>query len=207
MKCYSFQKYNPETMARAVGVALPVSPKQCIEITARIRRKTLAQAKKLLNDVISMEKPLELKRYTGGVGHKRGMGPGRYPVKACEAVLKIVESCEANAQFKGLNTGNMAIAHANAQFGTRQWHYGRQRRRVMKRTHIEIVLEEKGKGETDKKARKEKPALEDKKTEEKKYTEDKKPAEQKKSIEEKTQQQSKQHSKPVKKTENNEGNN
>jgi large subunit ribosomal protein L22 len=152
---YSFQKYNPEKMAVAVGKSLPVSTKHCIELTARIRRKSIESAKRILNDVISMRKPIAFKRYTGGVGHKPGMAAGRYPIKAAAAVLRVLESCEANAQFKGLDTGNMLIVHSNASLGGKQYHYGRQRRRIMKRTMVEIVLEETGKSGKDKKAAKE----------------------------------------------------
>jgi large subunit ribosomal protein L22 len=152
---YSFQKYNPEKMAIAVGKSLPVSTKHCIELTGRIRRKSIESAKRILNDVIEMRKPIAFKRYTGSVGHKRGMAAGRYPVKAAGAVLRVLESCEANAQFKGLDTGSMVIVHSNAQLGGKQYHYGRQRRRIMKRTMVEIVLEETGKSVKDKKPAKE----------------------------------------------------
>jgi large subunit ribosomal protein L22 len=151
---YSFEKYNPERMAVAVGKSLPVSTKHCIELTGRIRRKSLESAKRILNDCISMRKPIAFKRFTGSVGHKPGMAAGRYPIKAAAAVLKVLESCEANAQFKGLDTGSMIIVHSNAQLGGKQYHYGRQRRRIMKRTMVEIVLEETAKSAKEPKNKK-----------------------------------------------------
>jgi large subunit ribosomal protein L22 len=172
---YSFEKYNPEKMAVAVGRSLPVSTKHCIELTGRIRRKTLESAKRILNDVIEMKKPIAFKRFNGGVGHKSGMAAGRYPIKAAAAVLKVVESCEANAQFKGLDTGNMLIIHSNASLGGKQYHYGRQRRRIMKRTMVEIVLEETGKAtkesKDNKSGKKAKSANETKSTEKPAQTE------------------------------------
>ncbi|MBN2458009.1 50S ribosomal protein L22 [Candidatus Woesearchaeota archaeon] len=153
---YSFQKFDPKTMSRAVGRSLQVSTKQCIEIAGRIRGRRLDYAKRLLADVIAMKRPLPYKKYLGDIGHKKGkVGTGRYPVKACGMVLKLLESSEASAQFKGLDTGNMVVVHSNAHLGAKQWHYGRQRRRKIKRTHFEVVLEERGKAENKQDMKKE----------------------------------------------------
>ena len=69
------------------------------------------------------------------------MGPGSYPVTACKNILSLLKSAEANAQFKGLSTGNLIIKQASAQKGPSTFHYGRQRTKA-KRSHIELVLEE-----------------------------------------------------------------
>ena len=63
---------------------------------------------------------------------------------------KILKSAEANAQYKGLNSANLFIKHVSAQKGPTTHHYGRHRGRKAKRTHIEIVLEEKKKVEAKK---------------------------------------------------------
>ena len=62
-------------------------------------------------------------------------------------IIKLMEDVEANAQFKGLNTSNLVIAHISAHKAGKAWHYGRKSRRKMKRTTIEIVVEEKAKKE------------------------------------------------------------
>ncbi|MEM4267294.1 MAG: 50S ribosomal protein L22 [Candidatus Woesearchaeota archaeon] len=139
---YSFSSYKKETMARACGVSLPISTKQAVEICRRIRNLQLGKAKTILRNVIEMKEAVPFKRYKHNIGHRTGMGPGRYPVKACREILKIISSCEANAQMKGLSIENLVIKHISANKATRPWHYGRQRRRRMKRTHIQIVVEE-----------------------------------------------------------------
>ena len=78
----------------------------------------------------------------GLVIKKKKKGPGKYPVKAAGIIKKLLESVESNAQFKGLNTSNLIIKHIKADFASRPWHFGRQRRRKMKRTNIEVVVEE-----------------------------------------------------------------
>lgn len=149
---YSFEKYKPETMSKAVGRTLPVSTKHCIEICNHLRGRKLGSAKKILQQAVDMERPIPFKRFNDDVGHKKGSySSARYPVKAASAILKLVESCEANAQNKALNTEEMVIVHMNAHRGSQQFRHGRHRRRMMKRTHVEVVLEEVSKKEDKKK--------------------------------------------------------
>jgi large subunit ribosomal protein L22 len=162
---YALQNYDNEHMARAVGRALPVSRKASIEIGNTIRHKTVARAKTILKEVISMKAPIKFTRFTNGAGHKPGMASGKYPQKAAEHILALVEAVESNAQFKGLNTSNLIITHFAVQFGGNAWKYGRQKRRKAKRTNIEIAVAEgkaKEKKTADKKEEKSKPK-EDKK--------------------------------------------
>lgn len=140
---YAFSAYNKELMARAVGRDLSISKKQSVEICKWIRHKPIAQAKRILEDAIKMERAIPYTRFNWNVGHRPGMGPGRYPIKAATEILALIKSAEANAQVKGLNTGNLHIVHINAQKAPTPHHYGRQRGTKMKRTHIELVLQEK----------------------------------------------------------------
>ena len=132
-------------MARAVGIALPVSLKQSVEICAFIRNKNINDAKKMLQMVVEKRKAVPFKRYNFDLGHKKKMGPGRYPEKASREFIKLIENVEANAQFKGLNTSNLVIAHVSAHNSGKAWHYGRHSRRRVKRANIEICVEERAK--------------------------------------------------------------
>ncbi len=139
----TFANYNKELMARAAGRDLSISTKQSIEICNNIRKKPLKQAKRILEDAITQRRAIRYTRFNKNIGHKPGMAAGRYPVKAATNILAILKSAEANAQVKGLNTGNLALIHASAHKAARPMHYGRQRGTLMKRTHVEIVLQEK----------------------------------------------------------------
>lgn len=154
---YSYQK-GEEHIAKAVGVNLPYSHKVSIEISNHIRGMNLQKAKKVLEDVIAMKKAVPYKRFTNGPGHKKGMASGRYPIKASTGFLKLLNSVEANAQFKGLNTSSLSIVHLSAQKGTDSWHYGRHRRRKMKRVHIEVVVQEKAEEKKKPRVKKDAPA-------------------------------------------------
>ncbi len=140
---YSIKNYSKENMARAIGLSLAISTKHSIEICNFIRNMNLSKAKKLLKDVVEGNKPMPFRRHKGGVGHKKKIGPGRYPKKASLEIIKLLNVVEANAQFKGVNTANLFIKQICANKASRPWHYGRKRRRKMKRTHVEIIVEEK----------------------------------------------------------------
>lgn len=131
-----------ESNARALGRDLPISTKQSIEICNFVRGNKLNKAKEKLNDAISMKKAIPFKRFTKDTGHKRNMAAGRYVVKACSNILKIIESAEANAKNKGLNISNLIVKSIIANKGNRAFRYGRTRRIKNKRTHIEVVVEE-----------------------------------------------------------------
>ncbi len=137
------KEYNKETMAKAMGRSLPISTKQAIEICNFIRGKNIQKMKVFLGGVIKKEKVVPFTRFNKGVGHKPGNGSGRYPIKTSEEILDLLKSAEVNAQFKVLNTANLVIGHISANKASDSWHYGRQRRRKMKRTNMEIILVEK----------------------------------------------------------------
>lgn len=158
MSPYKYSATVNEHRARAVGLLLPISTKKSIEICNFIRGKNIQKAKEILNNVIDMKKPVPFKRFTGGAGHKHGIGPGKYPVKACKEILSLVKLVEANAQHKGLDTSSLEIIHICAKKGPKSWHYGRKRRIAMKRTYIEIVVEEKEVKKETKKTETKKPA-------------------------------------------------
>ena len=139
---YVYNKYDKENMARIVGLSLPISFKFSQEICKALQEKSLAKAKELLQEVIEQDKAIPYTRFTNGVGHRKGMAAGGYPFKASKHILELLESLEANAQFKGLNTAALYINHICAQLPAQQWHFGRQRRRRMKRTTIEITAAE-----------------------------------------------------------------
>lgn len=140
---YAFEGYDAEKMARAAGRDIAVSLKQAIEISNFLRKKKLLLAKQLMEGVIEKKTAVPFKRFTDGVGHRRGqMASGRYPVKAAKAILTILESAEANAQSKGLNTKDLVVHHMCAHKAHTPVHYGRHGGREYKRSHIEIVLKE-----------------------------------------------------------------
>src|SRR3989344_5069874 len=137
---YSFEVQ--ENMAKAVGVDLSISQKNAIEIANKIRGKNIEIAKKILEDTMNHVRPIPVRRYTEGAGHRSGMGPGKFFDNASTQMLGLLNSAIANAQSKGLASGKLEIVHINAHRGSNIPRRGRQSRRRMKRAHVEIVLRE-----------------------------------------------------------------
>lgn len=112
---------------------------------------TLTKAKQYLNDVIAKKQPVPFTRFTKKAGHRHGLTrayAGRYPVKTSKIILKLLESAEANGEYKGLDTERLRIIHASAYPGMKVKRFmrraqGRTTPKVQTLTHIELALEEK----------------------------------------------------------------
>ncbi|MEK6822449.1 MAG: 50S ribosomal protein L22 [Nanoarchaeota archaeon] len=138
---YGYGYKAGQNEAKAVGVGLPISYKHGSEVARFIRGMKVSRAKTVLDNVMRFKEAVPYTRYFEEIAHQKNVGPGRFPIKTCKNILAILESAEANAQFKGLNTGNLIIKHIAAQGGGKVHHYGRNGRKA-KRAHIEIVLAE-----------------------------------------------------------------
>jgi large subunit ribosomal protein L22 len=112
---------------------------------------TLTNAKAYLRDVTEKKKPVPFTRFNKKAAHRHGLPTkafsGRYPVKAAQKILNLVEAAEANAENKGLDTDRLRILHAAAYPGTKVKRYaprahGRTSPKFETLTHVEIVLEE-----------------------------------------------------------------
>ena len=139
---YSTNIENEENIAKAAGLDMEISTKQTIEVCNAIKKKKVDDARKILESAIDGSKPIKFRRFTGGAGHRKGIGSGKFPVKCCTGILRLLNQAAANASFKGLNPSNMIIKALVPQKAGNRMHYGRQSRRKMKRTHLEIILEE-----------------------------------------------------------------
>lgn len=133
-----------ENIAKAIGRDLSISTKFAIEISNYIRGKNTQKAKKILEEVLKMKKSIPYTRFNKDRGHKAGnVAAGGYPINASKEMLKLIKAVEANAQNKGLDTNSLFIKTIIANRASAPWRPGRHRRRKMKRTHVEIIVEEK----------------------------------------------------------------
>ncbi len=127
--------------AKASGRSLPISTKFAIEVCGFIRYKNLQEAKRLLEGTVAIKIPIPFKKAVHDLGHKKGIGPGRFPRNAAREILVVLKSLEANAQNMGLDTSRLKLTHAVASFASRPTHGGRHRG-LFKRTHIFLEAEE-----------------------------------------------------------------
>ncbi len=128
-------------MARAKMSSLPISTKHSIEISRHLRYKTLSESKKILEDAVALKKAIPFVRHHRDLGHKKGIGPGRYAPNAAAQFLKLLNSVESNAQDLGLDASNLRIRKIVANKASIPQSGGRVRGSP-KRTHLEIEVEE-----------------------------------------------------------------
>ena len=138
---------DPDTSAKAIGKEMPISPKFTREICGLIRGMKVNNAIKTLEGIIALETPVPLKRYNKRVSHKQGVGPGRYPKKAAAAVLGVIKSAVANAEYKGLNTDDMVVRTITASRGrVTPGHMARAHGRATEwnqdTVNLEVIIEE-----------------------------------------------------------------
>jgi len=138
---YTYQGYNKEKMARAVGVSLPISHKQAVEICNHLKHRSVDSAKNIISRVMKKKEAIPFKRFNMDVGHKPGIAAGRYPQNASREILKIIESAVANASNKGIST-DLYITHMNAHKAPPSPRTGRIPGEA-KRAHVEVIVEEK----------------------------------------------------------------
>ena len=131
-----------ENSAYAVGKNLDIYFKESSEVCSFVRNKGVGIAKRMLGSVIVGKMAVPFKKYNDDLAHKPGISSGRYPMKCAGEILKIIKSAESNALNKGLNTNDLVITHICAHKASTPYHSGRQRRRKMKRSHIEVVVKE-----------------------------------------------------------------
>jgi len=147
---YTTTGLDPETTAKSSGRELRISHKAAREICQTMKGMTLDQAKQHLNKVIQKKQPIPFKRYNKKLGHRHGLEKayaGRYPVKAAQKILKVLEGAEANAEAKGLDIERLKIIHAVAYKGMKVKRYttrafGRSSPKFQTPTHVELVLEQ-----------------------------------------------------------------
>ena len=149
--------------ARAVNVDMHV--KHCFEVARAIKGMTAGRAVEYLNEVLLIDSdradirrkatavPYRLgsgnkRRKRSGpsmVGHRKGkVGPGRYPVKASRAIIKLIESAMENArfQYEDIDADEMVITHIAAHRGPiRKGWIPRARGRATPSNHYRVNLE------------------------------------------------------------------
>ncbi len=149
---YSYQVPEEETekFVKASLREVPISPKHAVEIAREIRGLYVEDARRFLEDVMSMRRPVPFKRYKKKVPHRRGLSKwyaGRYPVKAAKYFLRLLDNLINNAEDRELDVDRLKIVHCAA-------HRGRKIRKYIPRafgraspyfdtlTHVEVIAKE-----------------------------------------------------------------
>jgi large subunit ribosomal protein L22 len=139
---YAYQG-SEENVAKAVITNVAISTKSAAMIAQFIRGKTVERAERDLQEVLGYKQAVPFTRYTDGAGHKKKLGPGKYPQKATKTFLSLLNSAVKNAEDLGLSD-DLIIVGCTAQQASRTHSPGRWRGRQTKSTHVEMVVAEQG---------------------------------------------------------------
>jgi len=140
-------KTDSEKTAKALGLEMPISLKDSVEVCSSLKGYMLDDAKQYLEDVIDKKRAVPFKRFNSSISHRKGGFIGRYPVKVAKHILEVLVNVESNAEQKDLDTENLRIKHIAAQKGqtikrSRPRARGRSSDINRDRVNIEIIVEE-----------------------------------------------------------------
>ncbi len=146
MKGYSLKETGEKT-AKSLRRNCNISLKDAVNIAHNLKGMELEKAENLLNDVMEKKRPIRYFRYLDSVSHKKGSGPGRYPIRAVKQFLTLIENVKANAEFKGLDTDSLKISLITANKGGMLKRYmpkayGRAGANNRDMVHLAVVVEE-----------------------------------------------------------------
>ncbi|MBU0467274.1 MAG: hypothetical protein KJ718_03630 [Nanoarchaeota archaeon] len=130
------QEIKKKEEAIAKGAALPISKKHSIYICRLIKNKSIDQAISELEQVIKLKKVVPFK---GEIPHRKGMGPGRYPVKAAGYFINLLKGLKGNAITNGLELEKTKICLGSATWANRPMRRGG---RLAKRTNVLLKAKE-----------------------------------------------------------------
>lgn len=135
---------DPKKNAKVCARNVRVSTKHSIEIGRFIKGMKLEKAKKELSEVVKKNRAIPYTKFNTNLGHKTGMGPGRYPIIATKKYIELLESLQKNAEYNGLDTGNIIISNAYATKGSAYYRPRRSRFRgqQVKSTNISLIATE-----------------------------------------------------------------
>ena len=147
MRGYTYEGDTRTSVARARGVELPISPKKTYEVLNAIRGKSLEEARTFLEEVVELKRAVPFRRFNQETAHKRGIGPGRFPKKVARSILQLLQNAESNAEYEGLDTGQLFVFVASSARGkihkaSMPRAQGRATAWNEQTTHVEIVLKE-----------------------------------------------------------------
>uniref|UniRef100_A0A5S6QUT7 Large ribosomal subunit protein uL22 n=1 Tax=Trichuris muris TaxID=70415 RepID=A0A5S6QUT7_TRIMR len=149
---YSTEPENAAKSCKARGSDLRVHFKNTRETARVLKNMTLRRAVTYLKNVIAKKEIVPFRRFKGGVGRKAQCKQwkwtqGRWPKKSAEFLLQLLRNAESNAEFKGLDTDRLVVAHiavqAAAKIRRRTYRaHGRINPYMSSPCHLEVILKE-----------------------------------------------------------------
>jgi large subunit ribosomal protein L22 len=108
---------DPEKTAKAMLRERQMSHKHSKAIAREIKGMSAGEAVEFLDAVVEGDQPVAFKSHNSGVGHRKnidGWDAGRFPEKAAEGFLDLLENAIGNADNQGFDGEAMTILHVAA---------------------------------------------------------------------------------------------
>ncbi|KAL9622951.1 MAG: hypothetical protein Q9160_002669 [Pyrenula sp. 1 TL-2023] len=149
---YAATEISSAKSARSRGSYLRTSFKNTRETAQAINGWKFQRAVKYLENVIEKKEAVPMRRYAGSTGRTAqgkqfGVSRARWPVKSATFLLSLLKNAEANADSKGLDTGNLIVKHIQVNQAPKQRRrtyraHGRINPYMSNPCHIELILTE-----------------------------------------------------------------
>jgi len=146
---YAFQNYDKTKHVRSALREKTISHKHAREITVAIKGMSIEKARDYLQDVVKLKRAVAFRRYNNEVGHKSDTGimSGRYPQKAANEFIKLLDNLESNAEYRGMDLDRLRIINATVHKGRKIERFipramGRATPKIDILTHVELVAQE-----------------------------------------------------------------
>lgn len=110
-----------------------ISTKHAMAICKFMKHRKIDYCIGFLEDVVKMKKAVPMK---GEIPHRKGIGTGRYPVKAAAFFIGLLKNLKANASSRNVDASKLVI-EAKANLAPRPRKPGKYHRKF-KRSHIEV---------------------------------------------------------------------
>jgi len=148
---YAFQNFDKSRHVRASIRESDISHKHAREIALAVKGLTVEKARNFLEDVVDHKIAVPFRRYNNEVAHRSnirdGFSAGRFPKKASNEFLRLLDNLESNAEYKGMDLDRLAIVSCVIHNGTKLERFtpramGRSSPKIDTLVHIEIVAKE-----------------------------------------------------------------
>jgi len=146
---YAFQNYDKTKHVRSALREKTISHKHAREIAVAIKGMSIEKARDYLQDVVRLKRAVAFRRYNNEVGHKSDTGvmSGRYPQKAANEFIKLLDNLESNAEYRGMDLDRLRIVNATVHKGRKIERFipramGRATPKIDILTHVELVAQE-----------------------------------------------------------------
>lgn len=163
---YSTEPADPEKSCKVRGVNLKVHYKNTRETVHAIKKKTISEAIRYLNDVLEHKDIIPFRRHNGGVGRhaqakKYKTSQGRWPKKSCLVIKNLLSQLSDCGQKINISPDALVISHAQVNRAPKRRRrtyraHGRINPYMGNPCHVELIASakqdevEKGEGKTSK---------------------------------------------------------